>query len=129
MFLVHGNANLMTFHIIPCFDKLGVHYSPSHRFPVGRCVHKYSKAKRAVVSKKKTRHSGVGSRVCRRSPTTSRTSDMANKENELTCADDVQAILYSDNCGFPVSSTDTSKMTGAGSKYSDYFTEVRYAAR
>ncbi|XP_026089039.1 KATNB1-like protein 1 isoform X1 [Carassius auratus] len=94
------------------------------RFPVGRCVHKYSKAKRAVVSKKKTRHSGVGTRVCWRSPSTSRTSDMANKENELTCADDVQAIPYSDNCGFPVSSTDTSKMTGAGSKYSDYFTEL-----
>lgn len=54
---------------------------------------------------------------------------MANKENELTCADDVQAILYSDNCGFPVNSTDSSKMAGVGSKYSDYFTEVRYAAR
>ncbi|XP_016384694.1 KATNB1-like protein 1 isoform X3 [Sinocyclocheilus rhinocerous] len=94
------------------------------RFPVGRCVHKYSKAKRVVVSKKKTRHSGVGSRACRRSPTASRTSDMANKENELTCADDVQAILYSDNCGFPVNSTDASKMAGAGSKYSDYFTEL-----
>ncbi|KTF91201.1 hypothetical protein cypCar_00000220 [Cyprinus carpio] len=94
------------------------------RFPVGRCVHKYSKAKRAVVSKKKTRHSGVGSRACRRSPTASRTSDMANKENELTCADDVQAILYSDNCGFPVNSTDSSKMAGVGSKYSDYFTEL-----
>ncbi|RXN06366.1 ER membrane complex subunit 7 [Labeo rohita] len=97
------------------------------RFPVGRCVHKYSKAKRAVVSKKKTRHSGVGSRACRRSPTASRTSDMANKENELTCADDVQAILYSDNCGFPVNSTDASKMAGAGSKYSDYFTEALFA--
>ncbi|XP_016085523.1 KATNB1-like protein 1 isoform X2 [Sinocyclocheilus grahami] len=94
------------------------------RFPVGRCVHKYSKAKRAVVSKKKTRHSGVGSRACRRSPTASRTSDMANKENELTCADDVQAILYSDNCGFAVNSTDASKMAGAGSKYSDYLTEL-----
>ncbi|XP_026146773.1 KATNB1-like protein 1 isoform X2 [Carassius auratus] len=94
------------------------------RFPVGHCVHKYSKAKRAVVSKKKTRHSGVGSRACRRSPIASRTSDMANKENELTCADDVQAILYSDNCGFPVNSTDSSKMAGAGSKYSDYFTEL-----
>lgn len=49
---------------------------------------------------------------------------MANKENELTCADDVQAIIYSDNCGFPVNSTDTSKMAGDGSKYSDYFTEL-----
>lgn len=49
---------------------------------------------------------------------------MANKENELTCPDDVQAILYSDNCGFSVNSTDSSKMAGAGSKYSDYFTEV-----
>lgn len=103
---------------------MSMFYPPSHRFPVGRCVHKYSKAKRAVISKKKTRQSGVGSRVCRRSPTASRTSDMANKENELTCADDVQAILYSDNCGFPVNSIDASKMSGAGSKYSDYFTEV-----
>lgn len=94
-----------------------------HRFPVGRCVHKYSKAKREVVSKKKSRLSGVGPRACRKLPTASRTSDMANKENELTCVDEVQAFLYSDNCGFPVNSTD-SKMAGAGSKYSDYFTEV-----
>ncbi|XP_056620544.1 KATNB1-like protein 1 isoform X1 [Triplophysa dalaica] len=94
------------------------------RFPVGRCVHKYSKARRVVVSKKKTRHCGVGLGACRRSPTTGRTSDMANKENELTCSSDVQAILYSDNCGFTVNSTETSKMAGAGSKYSDCFTEL-----
>lgn len=94
------------------------------RFPVGRCVHKYSKVKRVVVSKKKTRHCGVGPGACRRSPTASRTSDMANKENELTCSSDVQAILYSDNCGFTVNSTETSKMAGAGSKYSDCFTEL-----
>ncbi|NP_001006019.1 KATNB1-like protein 1 isoform X2 [Danio rerio] len=93
------------------------------RFPVGRCVHKYSKTKREVVGKKKTRLSGVGPRACRKLPTTSRTSDMANKENELTCVDEVQAFLYSDNCGFPVNSTDA-KMAGAGSKYSDYFTEL-----
>lgn len=94
------------------------------RFPVGRCVHKYSKVKRVVVSKKKTRHCGVGPGACRRSPTASRTSDMANKENELTCSSDVQAILYSDNCGFTVNSTENSKMAGAGSKYSDCFTEL-----
>ncbi|XP_051952118.1 KATNB1-like protein 1 [Xyrauchen texanus] len=94
------------------------------RFPVGHCVHKYSKAKRVVVSKKKTRLFGVGSGVCRRASTAGRTSDMANKENELTCADDVQAILYSDDCGFSVNSIETSKMAAAGSKCSDCFTEL-----
>lgn len=44
---------------------------------------------------------------------------MANKENELTCADDTRR-----NCGPPVNSGEASKMAAASSKYSD-FTEVR----
>uniref|UniRef100_A0AAY4BS37 Katanin p80 subunit C-terminal domain-containing protein n=1 Tax=Denticeps clupeoides TaxID=299321 RepID=A0AAY4BS37_9TELE len=50
--------------------------------------------------------------------------DMANKENELTCAEDAQSIHYNDNCGFPVNSAESSKMAGAASKYSDYFSEL-----
>lgn len=50
---------------------------------------------------------------------------MANKENELTCTEDLQgSIHYNDNCGFPVNSAEASKMTGPGSKYSDFFTEL-----
>jgi hypothetical protein len=53
---------------------------------------------------------------------------MANKENELTCPEEVQAIHYNDNCVFPVNSVAEagSKMAGPGNKYGDYFTEVRY---
>lgn len=49
---------------------------------------------------------------------------MANKENELTCAGDVQGVHYNDNCGFPVNSAEAAKMAGTGSKYSDFFAEV-----
>lgn len=48
---------------------------------------------------------------------------MANKENELTCTDDVRRTHYNDNRGLPVNSAEASKMAGAGSKYKD-FTEV-----
>lgn len=91
------------------------------RFPVGRCMHNYGKVKR-VVSKK--RHSAVGPAVRLRAPFAGRPSNMANKENELTCAEDVQGFHYKDKCAFPVNSTDALKMAGAGSKYTDYFTEL-----
>ncbi|TSK57996.1 KATNB1-like protein 1 [Bagarius yarrelli] len=91
------------------------------RFPVGRCMHNYGKVKR-VVSKK--RHSAVGPAVRLRAPFAGRPSNMANKENELTCAEDVQGFRYKDKCAFPVNSTDALKMAGAGSKYTDYFTEL-----
>ncbi|KAG9282950.1 KATNB1-like protein 1 [Astyanax mexicanus] len=92
------------------------------RFPVGRCAHNSGKAKRVVS--KKTRLSAVGSGVRRRAPSAGRSSDMANKENELTCAEDIDGIHYKENCGFPVNLTEASKMAGAGSKYSDCFTEL-----
>ncbi|XP_068199235.1 KATNB1-like protein 1 [Antennarius striatus] len=43
---------------------------------------------------------------------------MANKENELTCSDDVRG-MHNDKCGLPVNSAEGSKMAGASSKYSD----------
>ncbi|KAL7387822.1 hypothetical protein ABVT39_002051 [Epinephelus coioides] len=48
---------------------------------------------------------------------------MANKENELTCSDDVRGMYHNDNCGLPVNSAEASKMAGASSKYGD-FTEL-----
>lgn len=48
---------------------------------------------------------------------------MANKENELTCSEEVRG-----NCGLPVNSAEASKMAEASSKYSD-FTEVRVALK
>ncbi|XP_068433230.1 KATNB1-like protein 1 [Clinocottus analis] len=48
---------------------------------------------------------------------------MANKENELTCTDDVRGMHYNDICGLPVNSAEASKMAGASSKYRD-FTEL-----
>ncbi|XP_063078866.1 KATNB1-like protein 1 [Engraulis encrasicolus] len=100
------------------------------RFPVGRGVHISNKAKRVVVCKRRSRHSlgagGASSGPRRRGPSLAgRPCDMANKENELTCASgDVQAARHYDNCGFPVNSVEASKMAGPGSKYSDFFTEI-----
>uniref|UniRef100_A0AAY4BS06 Katanin p80 subunit C-terminal domain-containing protein n=1 Tax=Denticeps clupeoides TaxID=299321 RepID=A0AAY4BS06_9TELE len=94
-------------------------------FPVSRGVHNSDKVKRVVVGKRKSRHTAASSGPHRRAPSADRTcDDMANKENELTCAEDAQSIHYNDNCGFPVNSAESSKMAGAASKYSDYFSEV-----
>ncbi|CAB1339842.1 unnamed protein product [Coregonus sp. 'balchen'] len=76
------------------------------RFPVSRCAH--IKAKRVSVCNKRklsSRHSVVvSSGVRRRAPPAGRAvCDMANKENELTCPEEVQAIHYNDNCVFPLS--------------------------
>lgn len=62
----------------------------------------------------------VGLKLHRKTTDVGRAHDrgMANKENELTCSDDVWG-----NCGLPVNSAEASKMAGASSKYSD-FTEV-----
>ncbi|XP_076849233.1 KATNB1-like protein 1 [Brachyhypopomus gauderio] len=103
-------------------DYLNKEEIDNERFPVGRCVHNYGKVKRAV--NKKTRISLVSSGARRRTSLASRSSDMANKENELTCAADLQGIHGKDNCGFPVNSTEASRMAAPGSKYSDYFTEL-----
>ncbi|XP_035631200.2 KATNB1-like protein 1 [Oncorhynchus keta] len=99
------------------------------RFPVSRCAR--IKAKRVSVCNKRklsSRHSVVvSSGVPRRVPPAGRAvCDMANKENELTCPEKVQAIHYNDNCMFPVNSAAEagSKMAGPGNKYSDYFTEL-----
>lgn len=48
---------------------------------------------------------------------------MANKENELTCSEEVRGY-----CGLPVNSAAASKMAEASSKYTD-FTEVRVALK
>ncbi|XP_028296161.1 KATNB1-like protein 1 [Gouania willdenowi] len=45
---------------------------------------------------------------------------MANKENELTCSDDVRGIHYNDGCGRSLNAAEASKMAGANSKYSDF---------
>lgn len=67
----------------------------------------------------------VGSKLHRKASDVGHAHDrgMANKENELTCSDDVRG-----NCGLPVNSAEASKMAGASSKYSD-FTEVRVTVK
>ncbi|XP_062267370.1 KATNB1-like protein 1 isoform X2 [Platichthys flesus] len=64
----------------------------------------------------------VGAKLHRRTSDVGRVRDpgMANKENELTCPDDVRGLHYNDICGLPVSSAEASKMAGASSKYSDF---------
>ncbi|XP_069564666.1 KATNB1-like protein 1 isoform X2 [Brachyistius frenatus] len=96
------------------------------RFQVHYSVHSTGKAKRLSSCKRKgCALAEVGIKLRRRTSNVGRSRDpgMANKENELTCSDDVRGIHYNDNCGLPVNSAEASKMAGAGSKYSD-FTEL-----
>lgn len=92
------------------------------RFQVHYRVHSPGKAKRASsVKRKGCPVVEVGSKLHRKASDVGYAHDcgMANKENELTCSDDIRR-----NCGLPVNSGEASKMAGASSKYSD-FTEVR----
>lgn len=92
------------------------------RFQVHYGVHSPGKAKRLSSARKRgCPVVEVGSKLHRRTSDVGHAHDrgMANKENELTCSDDVRG-----NCGLPVNSAEASKMAGASSKYSD-FTEVR----
>ncbi|XP_025999294.1 KATNB1-like protein 1 [Astatotilapia calliptera] len=87
------------------------------RFQVHYRVHSPGKVKRATSCKRKSCGlAEVGVKLHRRSSDVGRLCDpgMANKENELTCSDDVRG------CGFPVNSAEASKMAGASSKYSDF---------
>ncbi|KAG7466376.1 hypothetical protein MATL_G00163960 [Megalops atlanticus] len=94
------------------------------RSPVGRAAHNSGKVKRVVSCKRKTRHVTVSSGGRRRTAVSGRGCDMANKENELACTGDRQEILYNEHRGFPLNSAEATKMEGAGSKYSDCFTEL-----
>lgn len=97
------------------------------RFQVHYEVHSPGKVKRSSSFKRKgCPVVEVGSKLHRTTSDVGRVCDrgMANKENELTCSDDVRGMHYNDNCGLPVNSAEASKMAGASSKYSD-FTEVR----
>ncbi|KAG5846862.1 KATNB1-like protein 1 isoform X2 [Anguilla rostrata] len=76
-----------------------------------------SKAKR-LSCKRKTCHVPASAASRRRG------CDMANKENELTCAEAVQEVLCSDHCGLPLNPVLGAKMDGPASKYSEYFTEL-----
>lgn len=114
-----GGLNLWLLCIWP------ISTSPFGRFQVHYRVHSPGKVKRATSCKRKSCGlAEVGVKLHRRSSDVGRLCDpgMANKENELTCSDDVRG------CGFPVNSAEASKMAGASSKYSD-FAEVRNRAR
>ncbi|XP_061098851.1 KATNB1-like protein 1 isoform X1 [Conger conger] len=87
------------------------------RSSVGRPPQNSSKAKR-VSYKRKTCHVPESAAAWRRG------CDMANKENELTCAEAVQEVVCSDHCGLPLNLVQGAKMEGPGSKYSEYFTEL-----
>lgn len=99
---------------------------PFGRFQVHYRVHSQGKAKRLSSFKRKgCPVAEVGLKLHRKTSDVGRVCDrgMANKENELTCSDDVRGMHYNDNCRLPVNSAEASKMAGASSKYSD-FTEV-----
>nr|XP_020459698.1 KATNB1-like protein 1 [Monopterus albus]XP_020459700.1 KATNB1-like protein 1 [Monopterus albus] len=107
-------------------DNINKEELDKERFQVHYGVHSPGKAKRLSACKRKgCLLEEVGFKLHCRTSNVGRVCDpgMANKENELTCSDDVRSIHYNDNCGLPVNFTEASKMTGASSKYSD-FTEL-----
>ncbi|XP_026197552.1 KATNB1-like protein 1 isoform X2 [Anabas testudineus] len=92
------------------------------RFQVHYGVHSPGKTKRLSSCKRKgCLLEEVGLKLHRRTSDVGRDRNpgMANKENELTCSDDVRGGYYNDNCGLPLNSAEASKMAGASSKYSD----------
>ncbi|XP_054474571.1 KATNB1-like protein 1 [Anoplopoma fimbria] len=91
------------------------------RFQVHYGRHSPGKAKRLSSCKRKgCPLVEVGLKLHRKSSDVgcARKPGMANKENELTCTDDVRGMHY-DNCGLPMNSAEASKMAGASSKYRD----------
>lgn len=94
-------------------DKEGFHVHSVHNSGKARKLPSYKRkscSSEVVGVKLRRRASDVGS---------SRDPGMANKENELTCSDDVRGIYYNDKRGLPVNATEVSKMADASSKYSD----------
>ncbi|KAG7461340.1 hypothetical protein MATL_G00209070 [Megalops atlanticus] len=89
------------------------------RSPVGRSAQSSSKAKRVLSCKRRT---STGSWW--RSVAAGRSCDMANKENELDCTEDVEDSCYGEPCRFLLNSVEGSKMDTVGSRYNEYFAEL-----
>ncbi|XP_055720758.1 KATNB1-like protein 1 [Salvelinus fontinalis] len=91
------------------------------RCPAGRSGNNPGRQKRVVSCKRKTHHLNI----CRRKqPATWKTYDVANKENEMACVQDMEEIFYMDPWEFPLTAPHPNKTDEAGSKNSDYFTEL-----
>lgn len=104
--LLQTKAALHLVHVALSLGRFQVHYR----------IHSPGKAKRlSTVKRKGCPVEEVGLKQHRRTLDVGRADarGMANKENELTCSDDVRG-----------NAAEASKMAGASSKYSD-FTEVR----
>ncbi|XP_036405301.1 KATNB1-like protein 1 [Megalops cyprinoides] len=85
------------------------------RSPFDHSAPSYSKAKRVLSCKRRTSNSSWW-----RSVAAGRSCDMANKENELDCAEDVEDSCYGEPCRIHLNS----KMDAVGSRYSEYFAEL-----
>ncbi|KAK6481189.1 KATNB1-like protein 1 [Huso huso] len=94
------------------------------RSPIGQTANSSCKGKKVVSHKRKSKHQVLNPCGRRKQPPLSRGCDMANKENEVACASSLHEKLHKDRCSFPVNSGDSTKMEGAASKFSDYFTEI-----
>ncbi|XP_023657949.2 KATNB1-like protein 1 isoform X1 [Paramormyrops kingsleyae] len=91
------------------------------RSPVGRTAQNSGKVKRVVSSKRKARQVTVCPGGRRKPSPAVGSCDMANKENELACDEDLHQGLF---CRQPLNQPEVTKMDEPGSKYSDYFTEL-----
>ncbi|CAB1335143.1 unnamed protein product [Coregonus sp. 'balchen'] len=89
--------------------------------PAGRSGNNPGRQKRVVSCKRKTHHLTISRR---KQPATVRTYDVANKENEMACVQDMEEMFYMDPWEFPLTAPHHNKTDEAGSKDSDYFTEL-----
>ncbi|XP_056151742.1 KATNB1-like protein 1 isoform X2 [Lampris incognitus] len=89
------------------------------RCPGGRSGSNPGRVKRVVSCKRKTHHLTV---AWKKQSVCGKTYDMANKENEMNCAQDMQQEIFSmDPWEFP-SDVNNQKTGGTSSKHTDYFT-------
>ncbi|XP_034383449.1 KATNB1-like protein 1 isoform X1 [Cyclopterus lumpus] len=117
--------NLMDFQTVTALHRIHDIFALG-RFQVHYGVQSPSKAKRLSSCKRKgCPLVEVGLKLHRKTSDVGRAREpgMANKENELTCTDDVRGTHYNDLRGLPINSTEASKMAEASSKYRD-FTEL-----
>ncbi|XP_076023485.1 KATNB1-like protein 1 [Genypterus blacodes] len=91
------------------------------RFQVQYRANSPGKARRSSCKRKGCPLVEAGSKLYRQTSDVgcARDPGMANKENELTCSEDVWGVRCNDRCG-PVTSAEASKMAGANTKYSEF---------
>ncbi|XP_039598002.1 KATNB1-like protein 1 [Polypterus senegalus] len=105
-------------------EEIEEEYSTKKRSPVGLNIYNSFKVKKGLVFRKKGTRQAVHTSAELKQPLVRWGCDMANKENELSCAGSLHERLHNDRYSLALSSGETTKMDGAVSKYNDYLAEI-----